>query len=195
MKGTTPAEVLSLYGLTLMICGALSFYASGMQSKAKSSIFIGNGSAVICFVLAFGVRNMNLHKGDPGYVLMMICIHLALVFPLVMTGVVSWRLALAWPIAEKAYVRPYFIGIVVSSLLCFAIMYTFKPKKNKPADSEEKDDTTSLASEIPDDQATNENEPTDSNASKERRRVPSRQTTAPTSNNVVRKRARRATAM
>lgn len=130
-KGTTPTEVLVIYGLTLMICGALAFYASGMQPKAKSSLFIGNGSAIISFGLAAGVRNMRVRKGEPGFLSMMICIHIALIFPLLMASVVSWRLFLAWSIPSKAYLRPYFIGIIVSSLISFATLYTFKPKKNK----------------------------------------------------------------
>lgn len=129
-KGVSPSEILAIYGLTLMICGALAFYASGYQAKAKSSLYMGNGGAAVSFALAAGARNIRLQKGDRGYMLMMVCIHIALVFPVLMAGVVSWRLALAWQVPAKAYLRPYLIAIIVSSLITTAVLSTFKPRKN-----------------------------------------------------------------
>lgn len=198
---TSPAEVLTLYGLTLMICGSLSFYAADMQSRAISSIYMGNGSGLLCFCLAAGVRNTHLAKGQPGYKMMMACIHFALLFPLVMAGAVSWRLLLAWSVPEKAYVRPYFMAIIASSLLCFAILYTFKPKKGAKAVGEMDDtvsvvsDTTEVTREVkPEAQQTNEEPSLTADATAARRRV-SNASNPSGSTNVVRKRARRAAAM
>lgn len=132
-RNTTPAEILLLYGLTLMVCGALAFRESGYKPKAVSSLYLGNGSAVVCFLMAAGCRKIDVKKGEPGYKSMMISIHLALLFPLLLTGVVSWRLALAWNDPQKSYIIPYFAAFILSSLLSFGVLYSFKPAK-KSAD-------------------------------------------------------------
>lgn len=200
---TSPAEVLAVYGLTLMICGALAFYSSGYLPKAKSSLYIGNGSAIISFLLAMGVRNMNVKKGDRGYILMMVCIHVALLFPVVLGLAVSWRLMLAWNNPEKAYVVPYFAAIIAASMVTFSILYSFKPKKDtsqqhreqeqQPSDKDQNqvddDSQSSLSTQQTD--ALQEDSSSFAAASNPRQMPSQPQTSA----NTVRKRARRATAM
>lgn len=203
-KSTSPAEVLALYGFTLMICGALAFYSSGYQPKAKSSLYIGNGSAIISFLLAMGVRNMDVKKGDIGYTLMMICIHLALIFPVILGVAVSWRLYLAWNVPEKAYVIPYFFAIVASSMLTFAILYTFKPAKKTPEEQQQHSKSENELKQDEDAQSSVSTQQTDALQQDSSRDSSSfatgsslqQQTQLPqTSGNTVRKRARRATAM
>lgn len=203
IKGTSPAEILFIYALTLMICGALAYYASGYQSKAKSSLYVGNGSAVVCFLLAMGVRNLHLKKGEPGFIIMMICIHLAIIFPFVLGIAVSWRLILAWNNPEKNYVIPYFAAIVVASALTVATLYTFKPKR-KPASLQ--DDTQSSVStqdavanghpSMTDSLNTSSNKNVQQQLQQQRQQQQQPQSAVrQSSGHVVRKRARRATAM
>lgn len=137
MGNFQPAEMLTIYGLTLMICGALAYQESGLQKKALSSLYMGNGAAIFSFILGVGVRNTNLKKGDPGYKIMMVCIHLAFIFPILFGGVITWRLWLAWNVPEKSYVKPYFSVIVIMSFLTSVVVYSKKPKKNKPVDAHE----------------------------------------------------------
>lgn len=96
-----------------------------------SSIYVGNGSALISFMLAVGCRNTTLKKGERGYKVMMICVHAAIVWPVLLGGVVGWRLWLAWNVATKAYLKPYFGGIVVACLLTSLGIASLKPKKEK----------------------------------------------------------------
>lgn len=131
MAPFTPAELLTVHALTLMICGALAFQASGMSNSAMSSIYVGNGSALVSFILAIGCRNTSLKKGDRGYKVMMICVHLAIVWPALLGCVVGWRLWLAWNVASKAYLKPYFGGIVAACLLTTLGIVALKPKKEK----------------------------------------------------------------
>lgn len=153
MSPFTPAEVLSILGLTLMICGALAFNASGLLKSAMSSIYVGNGGAVICFMLAAGCRDTTLKKGDSGYKLMMICVHLAIVWPIILGSAVSWRLWLAWNNPAKAYLKPYFGTIVAACVLTSAAMFALKPKrkeegakgKQEDAPAEVKDSATTTA--------------------------------------------------
>lgn len=200
-KATSPAEVLALYGFTLMICGALAFYSSGYLPKAKSSLYIGNGSAIISFLLAMGVRNMDVKKGDPGYVLMMICIHLALIFPVVLGLAVSWRLFLAWNNPEKAYVIPYFVAIVASSILTFAILYTFKPEKKTPQQQSQsekglqRDDDSQSSVSTQQTDTLQQDLSRDSSSSAAVSSLQQQPQLSQPSGNSVRKRARRATAM
>lgn len=127
----TPAELLSMHGLTLMICGAFAFQASGVSPNAMSSIYVGNGSALISFILALGCRDTSLKKGERGYKAMMICVHVAILWPILLGAVVGWRLWLAWNVASKAYLKPYFGGIVAACLLTSLGIASLKPKKEK----------------------------------------------------------------
>ena len=111
--------------------GAMAFISSGESKKAMSSIYMGNGGAVICFLLAVGVRNMELKKGEPGYKTLMICIHLGFVFPLLFASVVGWRLKLVWNNPAKEYLKPFFIVIIAASILTALFIYSQKPKKSK----------------------------------------------------------------
>ena len=129
MNKLTASEMMAVYGLSLMFCGALAYQASGMQSKAMSSIYMGNGGAVLAFLLGFGVRNTDIKKGEPGFAMMMISIHLAFIFPLLFGGVVAWRLRLLWDVPAKAYLKPYLTVIIGMSLLTAAVIYRMKPKK------------------------------------------------------------------
>lgn len=149
-RNTSPAEILLMYGLSLMICGALAFQASDYKDSAKSSLYMGNGGAVLSFLLAAGTRKMaSLEKGQPGYVLMMICIHLALLYPVLMAAVVSWRLSLAWNAVAKAYVIPYLVAIIVCSLGSFVLLYSFKPTKTKKvADGDDSSTTSSREQQL-----------------------------------------------
>ncbi|CAN8069765.1 unnamed protein product [Agarophyton chilense] len=118
-----------MYGLVLMVCGALAFHDSGLAKTASSAIYMGNGGAVISFLLAAGSRNLELRKGEKGYKIMMISIHLAFIFPLLFGGIIGWRLWLAWNVPHKAYLKPYFSVIVAMSLLTAGLVYSKKPKK------------------------------------------------------------------
>eukprot|EP00177_Eucheuma_denticulatum_P007048 GFKZ01012827.1.p1 GENE.GFKZ01012827.1~~GFKZ01012827.1.p1 ORF type:complete len:172 (-),score=18.75 GFKZ01012827.1:881-1396(-) len=131
MTPFTPAEVLSLLGLTLMVCGALAFNESGLQKSAISAIYVGNGGAVVCFMLAAGCRDTTLKKGDSGYKIMMICVHLAIVWPIILGSAVGWRLWLAWNNPAKAYLKLYFGIIVAACVLTTAAMVALKPKKKE----------------------------------------------------------------
>lgn len=137
-----PAEILTLYGLVLMVCGALAYQESGMMKSAMSALYVGNGGAVVSFLLAAGVRNTKLKKGDAGYKIMMVCIHLAVVFPLFLGGAVGWRLWLAWNNPEKAYLKPFFSVIVGMSFITSAFIISAKPKKGEsPAVNKKQEDT------------------------------------------------------
>lgn len=124
-----PAEILTLHALVLMICGALAFFESGMVESARSAMYVGNGGAVISFLLAAGVRDMKLKKGDSGYKLMMICVHLAIVYPIILGGAVGWRLSLAWNNPAKAYLKPFFSVIVGMCAITAGVIISAKPKK------------------------------------------------------------------
>lgn len=131
------------YAFGLMISGALAFQASGMNKNAMSSIYVGNGGALICILLAAGMRNPKLKKGEAGYKLMMICVHVAIVFPLILGAIVAWRLSLAWNVPEKAYLKPYLSAIIAISILACIGVVLNKPKKNEAtASSEEKAKTS-----------------------------------------------------
>lgn len=131
MAWVSPAEMLMIHGLMLMVCGALAFQASGFQRHAMSAIYVGNGGAVVSFLLAVGMRDTTLKKGEAGYKTMMACVHLAVVYPLVIAVAVGWRLSKAWGVPEKAYLKPYFGAIVGVSLLATAVMVALKPKREK----------------------------------------------------------------
>lgn len=141
MKFIAAAEMLTIYGLTLMICGALAYQSSGLASNALSAIFMGNGGAVVSFLLAAGTRDLALKKGERGYKTMMIAVHLAFIFPLLFGGVIAWRLFLAWNIAHKSYLKPYFSIIVFMSLVTAAVMYSKKPKKEEKKEKIEEQST------------------------------------------------------
>lgn len=132
MQAVNPAEMLTIYGLTLMIVGALAFQAAPQDAKAMSSIYMGNGGALISFLLAVGARDTTIERGQPGYIPMMISVHLAFIFPIIYGSAVAWRLALAWDVAAKAYLRPYFMTIVAMSVLTAVVVYLAKPKKPQP---------------------------------------------------------------
>lgn len=141
----SPAEVLTLHGLVLMICGALAYQESGFAKSAMSAMYVGNGGAVVSILLATGVRNTKLKKGEPGYKMMMICVHLAVVYPIILGAAVAWRLWLAWNVPEKAYLKPFFSAIVGMCAFTAAFMLASKPKKEKAP--EKKDDGASVATE------------------------------------------------
>lgn len=147
MQSVTPSEMLSMYGLVLMVAGALAYTAAPETAKAMSSIYMGNGGALISFLLAFGVRNIAIKKGEPNFIIMMICIHLAFIFPVLFGGVVGWRLSLAWNNPAKAYLKPYFLVIIGMSLITAAFVYSQKPKR-APKDNI-KTDTTTVTDETP----------------------------------------------
>lgn len=139
MASFTVAELLTILALTLMICGAMAYQQSGMIKSALSAIYVGNGGAVVSFLLAAGARNTTLKKGDSGYKIMMICVHLAIIWPLVMATAVGWRLWLAWNVPEKQYLKVYFSVIVVACLLTSAGVASLKPKKNENEQKETKE--------------------------------------------------------
>lgn len=139
--------MLAIFGLSLMICGALAYQAAGSAPKAISSIYVGNASALIAFLLAAGVRNPQVQKGDPGYKAFMICIHVAFVFPIVLGAVVSWRLVKAWPNPAKAYLLPYLAFMIVSCAVTALTIYLMKPVKPAAPEKKAKDPgTTTTAS-------------------------------------------------
>lgn len=129
-----------------MICGALAFQDSNQAKNAMSAIYMGNGGAVICFLLAAGSRDPTVKKGEKGYKLMMISVHLAFIFPLLFGGVVGWRLWKAWNIPHKAYLKPYFSIIVAMSLLTAGVIYSKKPQRaaetKQKKDEDEQSETT-----------------------------------------------------
>lgn len=131
-----PVEMLTLYGLTLMVCGALAFQESGLKPEARSAIYVGNGGALISFLTAAGVRNLKLKKGEPGYMLMMIAVHWAVVFPLIIATALGVRLTLAWNVPAKAYLKPYFSIMIAMSLATSAVLVMSRPKKNAPEEEE-----------------------------------------------------------
>lgn len=124
-----PAEMMAVYGLTLMICGALAFQAAGGKSNAKSALIVGNFGAVLSFILAGGIGTTIPKKGASGYKLYMACVHIALVYPVVLGGALSWRLSLAW----HKPVRNYLIAMIIASILTVAVVAINKPKSGKAA--------------------------------------------------------------
>lgn len=141
----SPAEMLTIHGLVLMICGALAYQESGFAQSAMSAIYVGNGGAVVSFLLAAGMRNTKLKKGESGYKMMMICVHLAVVYPIILGAAVGWRLSLAWNNPDKAYLKPFFSTIVGFCVLTSAFMIAAKPKKEDV--TETKDESESAAAE------------------------------------------------
>ena len=131
MGWVAPSEMLMIHGLVLMVCGALAFQASGFQEKALSAIYVGNGGAVVSFLLAVGMRDTTLKKGQEGYKVMMASVHLAVVYPMLIGGAVAWRLSKAWDNPDKAYLKPYFGTIVGISALTAVAMIALKPKREK----------------------------------------------------------------
>lgn len=148
-RNTSPSEVLLLYGLLMMIIGALAFQASGYERKAKSALYMGNGSALLSFLLAIGVRNYGkIDKHQPGFKLVMASVHLALIKTLVLCGVVGWRLSLAWNNPAKAYLAPYLVAIIAVSATTFAALAAFKPKKQR-GNAELADTQSSITNDAP----------------------------------------------
>lgn len=143
MGSFSASEMMTIYGLSLMICGALAFQDSGLAKNAMSAIYMGNGGAVISFLLAAGSKDLTLKKGEKGYKLMMISIHLAFIFPLLFGGVVGWRLWKAWNIPHKAYLKPYFSIIVAMSLLTAGVIYSKKPQKTAEKKEEKEENKQS----------------------------------------------------
>lgn len=141
----SPAEVLTIHGLVLMICGALAYQESGFAKSATSAIYVGNGGAVVSFLLAAGMRNTKLKKDESGYKVMMICVHLAVVYPIILGSAVGWRLWLAWNVPEKSYLKPFFSAIVGMCALTAVFMIASKPKKETV--SEKKDEGDSVPTE------------------------------------------------
>lgn len=132
---TRPAEVLFVYGLTIMLVGGLAFNAAGMNRNAASAILVSNGFATVLYVCAALVRQHGaLQKGDSGYVPYMIGIHLGLVMPIVYGLACAVRMAKAWPVPSKQYLLPYLGVNVVASFAVFVILMRFKPQKNKEKD-------------------------------------------------------------
>ncbi len=129
MAFLNPQEILTLYGLCLMLCGALAFQASGRKDGAMTALYVGNGAAAITFLTAAAVGNKKLNKGDPGYKLMMAGVHWALVYPLLLAGALSFRLYKAWGNPAKAYLIPYFVTMIVASVAVVAGIAVQKPKK------------------------------------------------------------------
>lgn len=105
-----------------------------MVKSAMSAMYVGNLGAAISFLLAAGVRDMTLKKGDSGYKVMMICIHIAIVYPIMLGSAVGWRLWLAWNNPAKAYLKPFFSIIVGMCAITSAILISAKPKKETGAE-------------------------------------------------------------
>ncbi len=124
-----PAETMALYGLTLMICGALAFQAAGATAKAKSALIVGNFGAVLSFILAGGIGTTIPKKGAPGYKMYMACVHIALVYPVILGSALAWRLWLAW----HKPMRNYLLVMVTASILTAALVALNKPKNGKAA--------------------------------------------------------------
>lgn len=118
-----------MYGLLLMVCGALAFQASGGVKAAVSALWVGNGAAAITFLTAAAVGSKKIEKGQPGYKLAMAAVHWALVYPLVLATALSVRLYKAWGNPAKAYLVPYFVTMIVASVGVVVGIAAQKPKK------------------------------------------------------------------
>lgn len=128
-----PAESLAFYGLVLMMCGALAFQAAGAKKSAMSALYVGNGGALLCFALAGGIGSVMPKKGEKGFKLSMACVHIAIIYPMLIAGALSWRLSKSWNVAEKQYIIPYFSVMIVASILTTASIVMNKPKKDRAA--------------------------------------------------------------
>lgn len=126
-------EALTMYGLVLMMCGALAYQAAGGKREARSALIVGNAAALIAFLTAGGVGQPGLKRGDKGFRLMMICVHWALVFPLAMAAVLVWRLSKAAAVPSKQYIVPYLAVMIAASFATVGIVAVNRPKKNPAA--------------------------------------------------------------
>lgn len=151
-----PQEVLIIYALGLMITGALAFNASGQKRSSLSALYVSNSVALLSFVTAAAIGNRKIEKGEPGYKLRMIAIHWAMVYPLIFTGIVIWRLAKACARAGRcgnAYVVPYLAAMIVMSVATAVAIAVQKPKNEVqgketakvPTEAAEKKKTTEKA--------------------------------------------------
>lgn len=119
-----------MYGLVLMMCGALAFQASGMKTAARSALIVGNGGAALAFLLAGGCGMGAMpQRGEKNYRRAMICVHLAIVYPAFLGLVIGWRLWKAMGNAEKAYLVPYLAAMCAASLVTTLTVVAAKPKK------------------------------------------------------------------
>jgi hypothetical protein len=130
----SPSEVLVYYGFFMMFVGALALHRAGYESKAHSALIAGNGVALASFLCAFAVRKHGkVKKGEAGFKLYMVGIHVSMVVPLVFGVLCAWRFVLAWTDPAKQYVLPFLGANITLSLLCLALVYGFKPQKKANA--------------------------------------------------------------
>lgn len=135
-KLPTPTEALTVYGLVLMICGALAFQAAGMATNARSALIVGNGGAALAFILAGGCGSEVPEKGTRRYKIWMASVHLAIVYPALLGCVLAWRLSKAAAVASKAYLVPYLGVMCAASVLTTIVVVANKPKPKAKTEAE-----------------------------------------------------------
>jgi hypothetical protein len=126
----SPSEVLVYYGFFMMFVGALTLHSAGYEPKAHGALIAGNGVALASFLCAFAVRKHGrVERGEAGFMIYMVGIHVSMVVPLVFGVWCAWRFVLAWTDPAKLHVLPFLGANIALSLLCLALMYSCKPQK------------------------------------------------------------------
>jgi len=133
MVSLKPAEALAFYGLVLMMCGALAFQAAGAKKSGMSAIYAANGGALLSFALAGGIGSVMPKRGEAGHKKSMVFMQIAIVYPILIAGTLSWGLSKSWNVAEKEYITPYVSVMIVASLLTTVSLFLNKPKKDRKA--------------------------------------------------------------
>ncbi len=107
------STVLTYYALFLAGSGALGFALSGFQSKAKTSLIMGLGTAAVVLVLAF----LHRRASSPG--VYKAARHLSPIVVFLFSCIFAWRSHLLVGVSGKAYLMLLLAVMTIGSLFVF----------------------------------------------------------------------------
>jgi len=111
MSGSISKTIYSYAGF-LLLCGVLGFAMAGFDSKAKSSLFMGGGSAAAVAACAYLIRNQQLRVAEKAF-------KAAIALPIIFAGTFVWRASKIVDAPHKQYLF-YLLSFMALGSVFFA---------------------------------------------------------------------------
>lgn len=125
------SKVFLSYGSFLAVTGWYGAASHGYTPKTMHSLYAGLGGGLLMVACGIGGALGSPKKGEKGYKLYMIAVHVGLLFVGLFTAVFGIQFVKSWNAPEKAAQRKLFAIMGLGSAAALAALFKTKPKSTK----------------------------------------------------------------